>query len=203
MYIPEAYRQTDTTYVDSFIEKHPFAILVDQLPSKLWAVHLPLELEIRGGKSFLRGHIAKANPLGQQWKEEREVMAIFQGPHAYISSSWYQKEEVPTWDYLAVHVYGKLKTLSESETLKDLHQLVVRHEAGEENPIDLNSFSAATMRQVKGVIGFEIEVTESQAVSKLSQTRKEDHPEIVKRLESRGDEQSKAIAGCIRDLNKS
>ena len=202
MYIPKAYQQTEPEFVKSFVQEHSFGILVDQLPDKLWAVHLPFEWEEREGKSFLTGHIARANPIGQQWQEQRAVMAIFHGAHAYISSSWYKEEEVPTWDYMAVHIYGQLHTLSEEETMAGLHRLVDRHEAAEEHPIDLNTFSSGTLRQVKGVIGFRIEIEETHAVTKLSQTRKEDHPEIIKRLENREDEQSKAIAGCIRDLDK-
>ena len=202
MYIPKAYQQTESEFVKSFVQEHPFGILVDQLPDKLWAVHLPFEWEEKDGRHYLTGHIARANPIGQQWHEQRAVMAIFQGAHTYISSSWYKEEEVPTWDYLAVHIYGQLQTLSEEETMAGLHGLVERYEAAEEHPIDLNTFSSGTLRQVKGVIGFRIDIEETHSVTKLSQTRKKDHPEIIKQLENRGDEHSKVIAGKIRDLDK-
>lgn len=198
MYIPQPYLESDPDHIKSFVEHHPFGILVDQIPSRLWAVHIPFEWEIRHGKDYLVGHIARANPLGQHWKEERNVMAIFQGPHTYISSSWYKEEEVPTWDYLAVHIYGTLRTLNEKETMASLKRLVHRHESEEENPIDLEQFSASTMKQVRGVIGFEMEITESHGVAKLSQTRPEDHEEIRARLKKRGDEQSQQIADEIQ-----
>jgi transcriptional regulator len=203
MYIPKPYLASDADHIKSFVQQYPFGILVDQMPARLWAVHIPFEWEVRDGKDYLVGHIAKANPLGQFWGEARNVLAIFQGPHTYISSSWYREEEVPTWDYLAVHVYGSLRCLSEEETMASLKRLVHRHEAGEENPIDLEQFSESTLRQVRGVIGFEIEISESQGVAKLSQTRAEDHDEIRNRLKKRGDEQSQQIADEIQKRNPS
>lgn len=203
MYVPKPYQASDEDHIRSFVKHHPFGILVDQMPSRLWAVHIPFEWEVREGKDYLVGHIARANPLGEHWTAARNVLAIFQGPHTYISSSWYKEEEVPTWDYLAVHVYGTLRTLSEEETMASLKRLVHRHESQEEHPIDLEQFSESTMRQVRGVIGFEMEITESHGVAKLSQTRPEDHDEIRKQLQKRGDEQSQQIADEIRKRNPS
>lgn len=203
MYIPKAYIEKDSAEIKALIKKYPFGILVDQLPSKLWAVHLPFEWEEREGKNLLVGHIARANPIGEQWTESRDILVIFQGPHTYISSSWYQEEEVPTWDYQAVHLYGQLSTLTEEETMASLHRLVERHERGEEKPIDLTQFSDRTMRQVRGVIGFEIEITEIQAVSKLSQTRQKNQLEIIRQLEKRTDQNSREIAKAIRNQSKS
>lgn len=203
MYIPKAYIEKDSAEIKTWIKQYPFGILVDQLLNKLWAVHLPFEWEERDGKNLLVGHIARANPIGEQWTETRDVLVIFQGPHTYISSSWYQEEEVPTWDYQAVHLYGQLNTLTEEETMASLHRLVERHEQGEEKPIDLSQFSDRTLRQVRGVIGFEIEINEIQAVSKLSQTRQKDQAEIIRQLEKRKDQNSLEIAQAIRNQSQS
>ena len=186
MYTPKHYKNENTHEIKAFIRENSFGILVNILDQKPWATHIPLVLEEVDGRDYLVGHIAKANPQWQQFSNNAPVLCIFNGPHAYISSSWYKEEEVPTWNYIAVHVYGKLQVLTEEETLASLHKLVEIHEASVDNPIDLNTFSKATMRQVKGVVGFKIEVEEYQATYKLSQTRTEDHQEIISQLKQGG-----------------
>src|SRR6187402_3094913 len=107
MYIPREYKNEDLASVKEFIQSNGFAILVSEAEGKPWATHLPLVLDTNSeGKDILFGHISKAN---KQWKDfdpDKEVLAIFSGPHAYISSSWYDHVNVPTWNYLAVHIYG-------------------------------------------------------------------------------------------------
>ncbi len=186
MYIPHHYKNENLDDVKEFIKKNAFGILVNQVDGKPWATHIPLELWQNEGNNFLEGHIAKANPQWQSFKNQSEVLCIFNGPHAYVSSSWYQEEEVPTWDYIAVHVYGKIVVLSEEETMQSLHRLVNKYETTSENPISLHDMSAKTLRQVKGVVGFQIEISEIQAAYKLSQTRTDDHAAIIKNLKERG-----------------
>ncbi|WP_343485904.1 FMN-binding negative transcriptional regulator [Allomuricauda sp. d1] len=187
MYIPHYYKNENLDEVKEFIELNSFGILVNQVDGKPWATHIPLELEKdANGKDVLVGHIAKANAQWKSFNDDTEVLCIFNGPHAYVSSSWYQKEEVPTWDYIAVHVYGKLSVLNEEETMQALHRLVEKYEASSKNPVSLHEMSPKTLRQVKGVVGFKIEITEIQAAYKLSQTRPEDHHTIIKHLQRRG-----------------
>jgi len=182
MYIPHHYKNENLDEVKEFIKENSFGILVNQVDGKPWATHIPLELE----DNMLVGHIAKANPQWSFFTDDAEVLCIFNGPHAYVSSSWYQEEEVPTWDYIAVHVYGKLAVLNEEETMQALHRLVDTYEATSQNPVSLHDMSPKTLRQVKGVVGFKIEITEIQAAYKLSQTRKDDHASIIKNLKQRG-----------------
>ncbi|MEN1785161.1 MAG: FMN-binding negative transcriptional regulator [Bacteroidota bacterium] len=183
MYIPHHYTNTNLAEVKTFIEQNAFGILVHQVEGRPWGTHIPLQLEKDDkGEAILVGHIAKANPQGKYFTEDAEVLCIFNGPHAYVSSSWYQKEEVPTWNYIAVHVYGKLRVLDEAATMASLHRLVAHYEKRVEQPIQLENMSPKTLRQVKGVIGFTIAITEIQAAYKLSQTRPEDHEAILKNL---------------------
>ena len=163
-------------------KENSFGILVNQVDGKPWATHIPLELE----ENILEGHIAKANPQWRSFSDQTQVLCIFNGPHAYVSSSWYQEEEVPTWDYIAVHVYGKLTILDEESTMQSLHRLVNKYETRSENPISLANMSPKTLRQVKGVVGFQIEISDIQAAYKLSQTRQDDHAAIIKNLKERG-----------------
>lgn len=197
MYTPSYYKNENLEQVKEFIKANSFGILANQVEGKPWASHIPLELEIFDGKDYLVGHIARANPQWHSFKDDPNVLCIFNGPHTYISSSWYKEEEVPTWDYIAVHAYGKLKVLTEEETMASLHRLVNRYENKSENPLRLEQLSPKTLRQVKGVVGFQIEITDIQATYKLSQTRPEDHEAIIKELNSSGDVTSAEIARHI------
>lgn len=199
MYTPQYYKNENIDEVKTFLKENSFGILVNQIDGKPWATHIPLELDKNSqGKDVLEGHIAKANPQWKGFRDSTEVLCIFNGPHAYISSSWYKKEEVPTWDYIAVHVYGRLKVLDEEKTMESLHKLVHKYEKDSKNPVSLHNMSSKTLRQIKGIIGFQIEITDIQATYKLSQTRPKDHPKIVSELEERNDMGSKAIARHIK-----
>ncbi|MBT8187827.1 MAG: FMN-binding negative transcriptional regulator [Croceitalea sp.] len=200
MYIPHYYKNEDLNEIKAFITQNAFGILINQVDGKPWATHIPLELEEDAqDKGFLVGHIAKANQQWRAFSEPQEVLCIFNGPHSYVSSSWYQEEEVPTWDYIAVHVYGQLKVLSEEEVMQSLHKLVNKYEKESKNPISLHDMKPSTLKQVKGVVGFKIEITEIQAAYKLSQTRPEDHAKIIEELSQKENAGSKAIAKAIKE----
>ncbi len=199
MYIPEQYKNEDLSEVRSFLKENSFGILVSQVEGKPWATHIPLELDKdKEGNEILVSHISKANPQWKHFSETSEVLCIFNGPHSYISSSWYQEEEVPTWNYIAVHVYGTLQLLDEAAVLASMHKLVDIHERNSECPISVNNLSPNTMRQVKGVVGFQIHITDIQAAKKLSQGRAQDHAKIIEELEKQGSE-SMAVA---REMKK-
>lgn len=118
MHIPEINKKENIEEIKDFLHRNAFGILINQVNGRPWATHIPLELEVGAdGNDILVGHIAKANPQWKGFTEDKEVLCIFNGPHAYISSSWYKEEEVPTWNYIAVHVYGELKILNEDEVM--------------------------------------------------------------------------------------
>ena len=202
MYIPHYYNNENLDEVKDFIKQNSFGILINQLDGKPWATHIPLELDMdKDGKDILVSHIARANPQWKVFEEQPDVLCIFNGPHSYISSSWYQEEEVPTWDYIAVHVYGKVQLLSEEEVMNSMRKLVNKYEADSKNPISLDDLSPKTLRQVKGVVGFKIEIAAIQAAYKLSQTRPEDHSAIIEELKQK-DAASQAIATHITKQSK-
>lgn len=201
MYIPHYYKNENLEEVKAFIKQNAFGILINQVDGKPWATHIPLELEEQDGEDVLVGHISKANPQWKFFGLNNEVLCIFNGPHTYVSSSWYKEEEVPTWDYIAVHVYGQLAILDEEATMQSLHRLVNRYEADSDTPLSLHNLSPKTLRQVKGVIGFSITIHDIQAAYKLSQTRPEDHDTIIKQLKKR-DVTSKEIARHIEKQSK-
>ncbi len=199
MYVPLQYKNENLAEVREFLRNHAFAILVNQVNGKLWASHIPLELEADAdGQDFLIGHIAKANPQGTSFNSSDEVLCIFNGPHSYVSSSWYLEEEVPTWNYIAVHVYGSLEILSESEVLESLEKLMDKYESTSEKPLAMSSLSLRTMRQVRGIVGFRIRIRDIQAASKLSQGRPADHPKIIEELEKTGQSGALDTARAMR-----
>ena len=199
MYIPQHYKNENLKEVKEFIINNSFGILINHINGKHWATHIPLELDKNSnGNDILVGHIAKANPQWKYFVEDKEVLCIFNGPHTYVSSSWYLEEEVPTWNYIAVHIYGLLKIQDEKALMASLHKLVDEYERKSENPISLNNLSEKTLRQVKGVIGFEIEIKEIQAAYKLSQGREHDHPKIIEELENRDASGGHAIADTMK-----
>ncbi len=194
MYIPPQYRNENLSEVKAFLKQNSFGILVSQVDGKPWATHIPLELDTdEYGNDILVSHISKANPQWTQFSETTEVLCIFNGPHSYISSSWYQEEEVPTWNYIAVHVYGTLKIIDEAHVLASMHKLVDKYEQNSECPVSIADLSPKTMRQVKGVVGFQITITTIQGAKKLSQGREHDHPRIIEELQKR-DAQAASVA---------
>ncbi|WP_310554464.1 FMN-binding negative transcriptional regulator [Flavobacterium sp.] len=188
MYIPAIYKNENQEDIKKFIAENGFAILVNQTNAKLWATHIPLILdENEAGKAILVGHISKENPQGESFKTNTEVLAIFTGVHSYISSSWYDHENVPTWNYVAVHVYGKVKTLNLEEATKSLKKLVDKYEATSEKPLRIEDLSKQTMLQARGITAFEIEITGIEAVKKMSQNRDaKNHQNIISELEKTG-----------------
>lgn len=199
MYIPHHYKNENIEQVKAFLKENSFGILINQVEGKPWATHIPLELdEDEDGNDLLVSHIAKANPQWKSFKENDEVLCIFNGPHSYISSSWYKEEEVPTWNYIAVHVYGKIKILSEEDVLKSMYKLVDKYEAHSKDPISLDNLSKKTLGQIKGVVGFQISIDTIQAAYKLSQGREHDHPKIISELESRQNPNSKEIGKIMK-----
>jgi transcriptional regulator len=199
MYIPQQYKNEDLSEVKDFIRSNSFAILINQLNGRPWATHTPLELDKNeAGNDILIGHIARANPQWKAFEANTEVLCIFNGPHSYVSSSWYKEEEVPTWNYIAVHIYGSLSVMTESEVLTWLHGLVDHYEKDEEKPLSLKAMSPSTLRQVKGVVGFRIKITEIQAAYKLSQGREEDHARIIRELQNKKDQGSKQVSHIMK-----
>ncbi|MEK8179697.1 FMN-binding negative transcriptional regulator [Flavobacterium buctense] len=200
MYIPDLYKNENQEDIQNFLHQNGFAILVNQTNGKLWATHTPLILETNAeGKQILVGHISKANPQAESFKNNDEVLAIFSGAHTYISSSWYDHENVPTWNYLAVHVYGKVKVYNHEQAVDFLKKLVDKYEAKSEKPIRVENLSEKTMREARGIIAFEIEITSIEAQKKLSQNRDDkNYQNIITELEKTNDNQAIAIANEMK-----
>jgi transcriptional regulator len=196
MYTPEIYKNENQTEIREFISKNGFAILVNQTDGKLWATHIPLYLDKnQNQKEILVGHVSLENPQSKSLINDSEVLAIFSGAHSYISASWYDHENVSTWNYLAIHVYGKIKILNLDETILSLKKLTDKYEASSANPVRVENLSEKTMRQANGILAFEIEISAIEATKKLSQNRDvKNYATIISELEKTTNNDSKAIA---------
>jgi len=200
MYIPDLYKNENREAIVDFLQKNSFGILVNLTDGKLWATHIPMVLVLNdAGEEVLQGHISKENPQWKSFENDNKILAIFSGPHAYISSSWYDHENVPTWNYSAVHIYGTVKILEESAVVQSLKTLVDKYEAASENPIRIEELSKKTMLQVRGIVAFEIAIDQIQAVHKMSQNRDEKNfSNIITELEKTGKVAEAEVAKIMR-----
>lgn len=201
MYIPNYFKNENLEEVKDFLNENSFGILISQLDGKITGTHIPMDLDVdENGENILVGHIAKVNPQSKDLKNEQEILAIFNGPQCYISSSWYQKENVPTWNYIAVHVYGKVRIIEGEELLEWMKKQVDKYERQSENPVSIEKMSSKTLAQINGIVGFTIKINEIQAAYKLSQNRDDvDYHNIIRELEKNGDSNSLDIANELKN----
>jgi transcriptional regulator len=202
MFIPKIFQVEDSAEILDFIRKNSFATLVsvnaDGLPI---ATHIPIELEmLEGNTPVLRGHISRANPQAQLFGEGFTALAIFSGAHTYVSSSWYAQENVSTWNYSAVHVYGKIRILTNDELHDSVEKLTATYEKGVEKPFLVSQMSSDYVkREIRGIVGFELAMDDVQAKAKLSQNRKDaDYQHIVQKLEETENPQAHQVAAEMR-----
>ncbi len=191
MYIPAAFRETRPEMLQALMRQNSFATVVSHGAEGMVASHLPFLLDPeRGPQGTLLGHMARANPQWQDFRDEAEVMVIFTGPHAYVSPSWYQAElSVPTWNYAAVHAYGIPTLVEESAALYGILAAMVRtYEAPLDKPWTLPPPDDFLSRMMKAIIGFEIRITRLEGKLKLNQNRSSaDQESVVAALRHYGD----------------
>ncbi|WBF55101.1 FMN-binding negative transcriptional regulator [Lysinibacillus sp. JK80] len=184
MYVPKYYKVSDLEEIKEFIQHNSFATIVSIRKGKPIAAHIPVLLKKIEDDYYLTGHLAYGNPLWKTFEEVQDILVIFNGPHTYISSSWYEHENVPTWNYQAVHVYGKASLIEGIALEQDLTSLLEKYESFRENPVLWDKLSPELLQQeMKGIKGFKIKVEEVQAAYKLSQNRNaSDYANIIKEL---------------------
>lgn len=197
VYIPEHFRISDHATALAFMRANPFTILVSSTADGPFATHVPVIIRDDVERVIIRGHVAKANPHWRHLEQQPECLIIFHGPHAYVSASNYVTlENVPTWNYGAVHVYGNARVFSApDELLGVLHELIPTFEpAYAEQWASLSQSYRESM--LKHIVGFEIAVTKIEAKFKLSQNRtKEEQANVITSL---GKADDTAIAGVSR-----
>jgi len=199
MYIPKLYCEEDRRKILEFLRQNEFATLVTYDGERPTAGHLLMEVVEDGEKLFVNGHMSRVNPLWKTFEKTPEVLVIFQGPHTYISPTWYNHVNVPTWNYQAVHIYGKPRIVSDQEEIYELlSRLVSRNESDSSYRLETLS-QDFVMKEIKGIVAFQVEVTRIEANYKLSQNRNnEDYHNIVTHLNEREDEMSHQVAEAMR-----
>jgi transcriptional regulator len=203
MYIPKHFREDDLPVLQRLMRDYSFATLVsvqeDGLPI---ATHLPFLFEYEPAPyGVLKAHMALANAQWRTFQEEREVLVIFQGPHAYISPSWYEVElSVPTWNYAVVHAYGRPHLIKDqAELYKDLKTLIATHEAQFPNPWPFQLPTDYLERMMKGVVGFALEITRLEGKFKMSQNRSaREQEQVIEALRSAADRTTCEVAALIQ-----
>ncbi len=201
MYTPHIFKNENIAEVKDFIKANSFGILLTSANNKMLGTHIPLELEQdMNGVEVIYGHVSKANPQWRNFDGGQEVLMIFNGPHAYVSSSWYNHENVSTWNYIAVHIYGTIQPIGEEELRYSLDKLVTKYESDMKKPLLMKDMSEETMKQINGIVGFKVNINEIQAAYKLSQNRNElEYRNIVQELDKREGALGIELSKCMRD----
>ena len=179
---------------------NPFAIMISSTDEGPFATHLPLSVRGDEDRLVFRGHVAKANPHWRYLEQDPACLTIFHGAHAYVSASNYAtRENVPTWNYGAVHVYGNARLFSSQEELQGvLHELIGTFEAAYAEQWASLSQSYRE-RMLSHIVGFEIAVTKIEAKFKLSQNRtREEQSKVMASLEKSDDTIVSGVSGLMR-----
>ncbi|HJF31771.1 MAG TPA: FMN-binding negative transcriptional regulator [Sporosarcina psychrophila] len=205
MYIPKHFKITDINEIWEFIQSNSFGTIVTTKEGKPIATHLPFGINKKGDDLYITGHMAYGNPQWRTFESCGDVLVMFQGPNAYISSSWYSQENVPTWNYQAVHLYGKPIILKKDELIEELMKMLDKYEGNRENPVLWDKLSPDLLeKELKGIVGFKIKVEEIQAAYKLSQNRNEtDYDHIIDELQHEGNPNSNQMSRLLEEKRKS
>jgi transcriptional regulator len=199
MYIPAAFAEADLTKLHDFIERHSFGLLVSQVEGLPFATHLPFLLERAAGPhGSLVCHVARANP---QWRQAagQTALAIFAGPHAYISPTWYEAEQVvPTWNYTAVHAYGRFQVIEDEGALLDIVRV---YEQAMPRPWSFDPSTTFAKRRLAQIVGFRIEIDKIEGKWKLNQNHPvERRQKVVRALQEQGGDNAQAIAALMQAM---
>lgn len=211
MYIPPSHAETRPEVLFDYIEAHPFGALITNDPATgFFATHLPLVLKRdQGAHGSLEGHIALANPhhkhAGADLDRSLDAFVIFSGPDAYITPSWYPStaehgRTVSTWNYIAVHVYGKLRFIRDPEFLRrHVEELVVIHEGPRAEPWTMAHAPADFISQMlKATIGFELTIERMEGKWKMSQNRSGAEIDgVIRGLGASGSATDRAVAEIV------
>ncbi len=196
MYIPRRYEETDPQVIEDFVRANGFGTLVTFDGVRPRATHALMDLQRIEDGFVLTGHIARANKQWRDFERGAEALAIFSGPHTYISPRWYNHVNVPTWNYMAVHVYGVPRLIQDPAELAAVLNALVEKYEGAAGSYQMKDLPADYLEsQMQAVAGFVMPVSELSAAWKLSQNREqEDYDNIIRELQERGDENSAAVA---------
>jgi len=184
MYVPKIHRGLSPSAALDFVQKYSFAIVNTLVDGEIETCHIPLEIEEKDEKLLISGHVAKANQIGKAILLGQKATCIFSEPHAYVSSSWYDHVNVPTWNYIAIHMKGSFRVLEGEELLNSLHKMVDHYEEGRKDRYRIEDMPQdMLLAHLGGLTGFELVVEQIEANYKLSQNRNDkDYNNIIEQL---------------------
>ena len=203
MYVPPHFAESDPARLHDFIERYSFGLLVSQVGGVPFASHLPFLLDRTAGPhGTLLGHVARANP---HWRElaGQTALAVFSGPHAYVSPTWFEAENVvPTWNYVAVHAYGQAAVVEDRAALLEIVQRSVAvYESAMPRPWVLDGSSAFVGRQLGRIVGFRIEIERLEGKWKLNQNHPvERRKKVADTLSRQSGDDARAVAEMMRAM---
>jgi transcriptional regulator len=205
MYQPDHFRVDDVKEMHMLMRTRPFATLVSVGPAGLYASHLPTVLKDEGAHGVIECHLARANPHCRDLGEAGEAMMIFQGPDGYITPNWYPSKAqngkvVPTWNYAAVHVYGRPEVMTEADWLhRHVAELTAQQERNEAKPWALSDAPKTYVdAMLRGIVGFRFAITRLEGKWKMSQNREpQDRDGVVKGLSLRGSSDDVEMADLV------
>ena len=206
MYIPKDFKITDQQEILQFIGKNSLGILISSTGVfEPLVTHIPFISSAENDEIMLEGHLALANPHAEQIKNGKTALVIFSGPNAYVSSAVYTHENVPTWNYQAVHLYGTIEVLSKDDLKAHLKQAVNFFESERATKIDFSTFSQSMLNSyLNEILGFRLKVYKTEAAYKLSQNRNAiDYQNIIDDLSQKEEGNSQAVAKAMGKLKKS
>jgi transcriptional regulator len=207
MYVPTLFEEKRVDVLHDLIRSHPLGTLVTLNEQGLQANHIPFLVESTPEPfGSLCAHVARANPVWREFPQQKEVLAIFQGPQSYISPSWYPTKAetgmvVPTWNYTIVHAYGKLEPIEDRAWLKAfVSRLTNVHEAGNPNPWSVSDAPDEYIeKQLSAIVGLKMTITRLVGKSKLSQNRPEvDRTSVIRALWEKGAESAANLADAMK-----
>lgn len=190
LYTPSHFRVDDEAALYAFIEKHAFGTLVCDGAQGFAVSHIPLlPRRDTDGRVRLLGHVARANPQWEALRSAKHVVAIFQGPHAYVSPSWYAGHpSVPTWNYSVVHAHGSIQPTTDEGLRAMLDALSRTYEGDGENAWRMDRLPEDYVaKMMRAIVGFEMQVERLEGKFKLSQNRPEEIARVVTALEAQGE----------------
>lgn len=203
MYNLPYFKDKNPEEIIRFMQEHPFAMVIGvNTAGQPVATQIPVFMYVREGKIFLSGHIMRQTDHHKAFEANPEVLAVFTGAHTYVSATWYENpHQASTWNYYSVHARGRIRLGDEEELKQMLRRLTLHYEKGNTSSTTFydNLPADYTERLSKGIVMFEIAVTELDHVAKLSQNRDEKSYEHIMRHLGQGDADAQRIAGWMAE----
>jgi transcriptional regulator len=203
IYLPRAFDERDLAHLDALAADHPLASLISVIDHEPFVSQAPLLYSRRGNAVELVGHLARANP---QAGRRGRVLALYSGPQAYVSPTWYpdkrEQARVPTWNYVVAHLSGEIEPFDDEESLAGVvERLSALHESRVGGGWRFDPDNAAERAQLRGIVGFRIAVDRIELKAKLSQN----HPAanrgaVIARLEAAGTDDGRGVARWMRSV---